>query len=250
MSASDTPEKKPEKAFRRFLSTERDHIVQVMEKLALALPPSVLEDAQNPLLVSVKGARCIGKSLIPAVFRETLLGASPQLEGRAEFDERWKGAGTNGRSLEVGFVNIIWPFMDMSDSLKELYPKDKIRPSKQDVADAYLSQREHGGVTFVSYAEQAERLKPGLVIEMLYESLPKHLPDEKRLSQKFFKAMCDNSLSPWLRIVKMEVSDPRLLQSEEFMKTFNSLRAVYKSPPRENPARSAVPAVKPAVWGS
>lgn len=250
MSASDTPEKKPEKAFRRFLSTERDHIVQVMEKLALALPPSVLEDAQNPLLVSVKGARCIGKSLIPAVFRETLLGASPQLEGRAEFDERWKGAGTNGRSLEVGFVNIIWPFMDMSDSLKELYPKDKIRPSKQDVADAYLSQREHGGVTFVSYAEQAERLKPGLVIEMLYESLPKHLPDEKRLSQKFFKAMCDNSLSPWLRIVKMEVSDPRLLQSEEFMKTFNSLRAVYKSPPRENPARSAVPAVKPAVWGN
>jgi len=250
LSASDTPEKKPEKAFRRFLSTERDHIVQVMEKLALALPPSVLEDAQNPLLVSVKGARCIGKSLIPAVFRETLLGASPQLEGRAEFDERWKGAGTNGRSLEVGFVNIIWPFMDMSDSLKELYPKDKIRPSKQDVADAYLSQREHGGVTFVSYAEQAERLKPGLVIEMLYESLPKHLPDEKRLSQKFFKAMCDNSLSPWLRIVKMEVSDPRLLQSEEFMKTFNSLRAVYKSPPRENPARSAVPAVKPAVWGN
>ncbi|MBW7909857.1 MAG: hypothetical protein H3C49_01075 [Alphaproteobacteria bacterium] len=250
MSASDAPEKKPEKAFRRFLSTERDHIVQVMEKLALALPPSVLEDAQNPLLVSVKGARCIGKSLIPAVFRETLLGASPQLEGRAEFDERWKGAGTNGRLLEVGFVNIIWPFMDMSDSLKELYPKDKIRPSKQDVADAYLSQREHGGVTFVSYAEQAERLKPGLVIEMLYESLPKHLPDEKRLSQKFFKAMCDNSLSPWLRIVKMEVSDPRLLQSEEFMKTFNSLRAVYKSPPRENPARSAVPAVKPAVWGN
>lgn len=250
MSASDTPEKTPEKAFRRFLSTERDHIVQVMEKLALALPPSVLEDAQNPLLVSVKGARCIGKSLIPAVFRETLLGASPQLEGRAEFDERWKGAGTNGRLLEVGFVNIIWPFMDMSDSLKELYPKDKIRPSKQDVADAYLSQREHGGVTFVSYAEQAERLKPGLVIEMLYESLPKHLPDEKRLSQKFFKAMCDNSLSPWLRIVKMEVSDPRLLQSEEFMKTFNSLRAVYKSPPRENPARSAVPAVKPAVWGN
>ena len=61
MTSEDNPAKAPEKAFRRFLSTERDHIVQVMEKLALALPPSVLDDAQNPLLVSVKGARCIGK---------------------------------------------------------------------------------------------------------------------------------------------------------------------------------------------
>lgn len=238
----------PHIAHRRFLSTERDHIVQVMEKLANALPLHALDDPKDPLLVSVKGARCIGKSLIPAVFRETLLGSSPQLEGRAEFDERWKGA-VNGKPFEVGFVNIVWPFMDMSDSLQERYPKDKIRPSKQDVADAYLSQREHGGITFISYAEQAEKLKPGLVIEMLYESLPKHLPEEKRLSQKFFKAMCDNSLSPWLRIVKMEVSDPRLLQSEEFMKTFNSLRAVYNSPPRENVTRAAIPAVKPAVWG-
>lgn len=238
----------PHIAHRRFLSTERDHIVQVMEKLANALPLHALEDPKDPLLVSVKGARCIGKSLIPAVFRETLLGPSPQLEGRAEFDERWKGT-VNGKPFEVGFVNIVWPFMDMSDSLQERYPKDKIRPSKQDVADAYLSQREHGGITFISYAEQAEKLKPGLVIEMLYESLPKHLPEEKRLSQKFFKAMCDNSLSPWLRIVKMEVSDPRLLQSEEFMKTFNSLRAVYNSPPREKVTRAAIPAVKPAVWG-
>lgn len=238
----------PHIAHRRFLSTERDHIVQVMEKLANALPLHALDDPKDPLLVSVKGARCIGKSLIPAVFRETLLGPSPQLEGRAEFDERWKGT-VNGKPFEVGFVNIIWPFMDMSDSLQERYPKDKVRPSKQDVADAYLSQREHGGVTFISYAEQAEKLKPGLVIEMLYESLPKHLPEEKRLSQKFFKAMCDNSLSPWLRIVKMEVSDPRLLQSEEFMKTFNALRAVYNSPPRENVTRAAIPAVKPAVWG-
>lgn len=246
--AGETAENTP-KAFRRFLSTERDHIVQVMEKLARALPENALDDPQNPLLVSVKGARCIGKSLIPAVFRETLLGAAPQLEGRAEFDERWMGKTKDGRPLEVGFVNLIWPFMDMSDSLKALYPKDAERPSKQDVADAYLSQRRHGGVTFISFAERAEKLAPGMVVEMLYESLPKHLPEEKRLSQKFFKAMCDNSLSPWLRIVKIEVSDPRLLQSEQFMKALSSLRAVYNSPPRENAASAAKPAVKPAVWG-
>jgi hypothetical protein len=239
----------PPKAFKRFISTERDHIVQVMEKLARALPENVLDDPQNPLLVSVKGARCIGKSLIPAVFREALLGTAPLLEGRAEFDERWKGTSKDGKPLEIGFVNLIWPFMDMSDDLQALYPKDQIRPSKQDVADAYLSQRKQGGVTFVSFAERAEKLAPGMVIEMLYESLPKHLPEEKRLSQKFFKAMCDNSLSPWLRIVKIEVSDPRLLQSEKFMKTLSSLRAVYNAPPRKNPACAAKPAVKPAAWG-
>lgn len=237
------------KAYRRFLSTERDHIVQVMGKLAKALPLEMLEDPRNPLLVSVRGARCIGKSLIPAIFRETLLGQSPALEGRAEFDERWKGTAINGKPLEVGFVNLIWPFMDMSDSLKLRYPADMLRPGKQDIADAYLSQRQHGGVTFISYAEQAEKLAPGLVIEMLYESLPKHLPEEKRLSQKFLQAICDNSLAPWLRIVKMEVSDTRLLQSEGFMKTFNSLRAVYNSPPREQVAQAAMPAIRPRVWG-
>lgn len=237
------------KAHRRFLSTERDHIVQVMEKLAHTLPSGVLDDPQNPLVVSVKGARCIGKSLIPCVFREALLGTSPQLHGRAEFDERWTGVAKSGQPLEIGFVNLVWPFMDMSDSLQALYPKDQIRPSKQDVADAYLSQRVHGGITFMSHAEAADKVKPGMVIEMLYESLPKHLPEEKRLSQQFFKAMCDNSLSPWLRIVKIDVSDPRLLQSETFMKTLSSLRAVYNSAPRENHPVAAVPAVRPRVWG-
>lgn len=239
----------PPKAFKRFISTERDHIVQVMEKLARALPSEALEDPQNPLLVSVKGARCIGKSLIPAVFRETLLGDTQKLEGLAEFDERWKGKSKYGKPLEIGFVNLIWPFMDMSDDLKARYPKDVQRPSRQDVADAYLSQRAQGGVTFISYAERAEKIAPGMVIEMLYESLPKHVPEEKRLSQKFFKAMCDNSLSPWLRIIKIEVSDPRLLQSEKFMKALSSLRAVYNAPPRENATIAAKPAVKPAVWG-
>lgn len=244
MAGEDTP-----RVHKRFLSTERDHIVQVMEKLAHALPSGVLDDANAPLVVSVKGARCIGKSLIPCVFREALLGTSPQMEGRAEFDERWKGATKDGKPLEVGFVNLVWPFMDMSDSLQALYPKDQIRPSKQDVADAYLSQRVHGGITFMSHAEAAENVKAGMVIEMLYESLPKHLPEEKRLSQQFFKAMCDNSLSPWLRIVKIDVTDPRLLQSETFMKTLSSLRAVYNSPPRENHPVAAVPAVRPRVWG-
>lgn len=244
MAGEDTP-----RVHKRFLSTERDHIVQVMEKLAHALPPDMLGNPQEPLVVSVKGARCIGKSLIPCVFREALLGTAPQLEGRAEFDERWKGIHKSGQPLEIGFVNLVWPFMDMSDSLQARYPQDQIRPSKQDVADAYLSQRVHGGITFISHAEAAEKVKPGMVIEMLYESLPKHLPEEKQLSQKFFKAMCDNSLSPWLRIVKMDVSDPRLLQSETFMQTFTSLRAVYNSPPRENHPVAAVPAVRPRVWG-
>ena len=244
MAGDDTP-----KVHKRFLSTERDHIVQVMEKLAHALPSGVLENPADPLVVSVKGARCIGKSLIPCVFREALLGPAAQLEGRAEFDERWKGAAKSGQPLEVGFVNLVWPFMDMSEGLQARYPQDQIRPSKQDVADAYMSQRVHGGITFMSHAETAEQVKPGMVIEMLYESLPKHMPEEKRLSQQFFKAMCDNSLSPWLRIVKIDVTDPRLLESEGFMKALSSLRAVYNSAPRENHPVAAVPAVRPRVWG-
>lgn len=245
MMAEETP-----KAFRRFLSTERDHIVLVMEKLAHALPQEALSDPAHPVIVNVKGAPSIGKSLIPCVFREALMGKSAQMEGLAEFDERWKGMDKNGKALEVGFVNLVWPHMDMSDSLQALYPKDKIRPTKQEIADAYMSQRERGGITFISNAEVAKDTKPGMVIEMLYEGLPKHLPEDKRLSEQFLQAMCDNSLSPWLRIVKIEVSDPRLLQSESFMKTLTSLRAVYNTPPRENYPVAAPPAVKPRVWAN
>lgn len=239
----DTP-----KAYRRFLSTERDHIVQVMEKLARALPQNTLDDAAHPLIVSVKGGISIGKSLIPAVFREALLGKNPVLEGRAEFDERWKGQDKNGQPLEVGFINLAWPLMDMSDGLQALYPSNGDRPTKQYIADAFMSQRAHGGMTFISYAESAEKTAPGLVFEMVYERLPQHFPTQKNLSQKFFDALCDNSLSPWLRIVKIEVSDPRLLESEKFMKALTSLRAVYCTPPRQNATRAAVPAVKPEVW--
>jgi hypothetical protein len=233
------PEGHADKVCRRFLSTERDHIVQAMGKLANALPAEVLDDPASPLVVSVKGARCIGKSLIPFAFREALFDGAPSLEGRAEFDERWKGAAKDGRRMEIGFVNLVWPFFDMSESLQALYPAE--RPGKQDIADAFLGQRELGGVTFISFAEKAEKTVPGIVIEMARDSLGEHLPEEKRLSKKFLEAMCGNSLSPWLRIVKIEVSDPRLLKSEQFMAALSSLRAVYGAAPSAHPARQNKP---------
>ena len=217
-----------DKVSTRFLSTAREHIVRVMTGLAKSLPSDVLQDPEKPLIVSVRGARCIGKSLIPFVFRDALFGAQPQMQGLKEYDERWTGSGPDGKQLEIGFVNLVWPFSDVSREMQEHYPAGVRQPTKQQMVEAFLSQREHGGMTFISFAEMAEDVSPGLTIEMVRESLPKHLPQEKRLAEAFFDAICDHSRSDWLRITKIKVSDPRLLQSGKFMQAVSDIRPVYK----------------------
>lgn len=214
------------------MSTSRDHVVDIMTRLADALPENVLNNREKPLLVAVNGDRNAGKSLLPFVFRDHLFGGQEQdMGGRKEFDERWTVPDGKGKDLEIGFVNLIWAYMDFSDTLKENFPKDR-RPEKQEIADAFFAQRQKGGVTFISFADQAD-IQEGLKIEIYKNGIVKKLAEGDSLKDSFLDVAARHSDGDWLRMINIEVTDPRLLASPTFMQAVESIRDVYDHKPTE-----------------
>lgn len=225
---------------KHFVSTSRDHVVDVMRRLAGALPDTVLEDAKQPLVVALDGGINAGKSLIPYVFREVLFeGAAQDLKGRKEFDEIWTAQTPSGQQREVGFVNLVWPWMVYSESLKQDYPAGR-KPQPQDVAEAFFEKRQAGGVTFVSHANRGD-IASGVHISVVKNGILRDLEKENSLKDKFIEVACKHSNGPWLRRIKIEVSDPRLLADKAFMQAVSDIEDLYdhSAPESKAPAVSA-----------
>lgn len=235
----------PQTVHKQFVSTTRDHVVDVMTRLAAALPETVLNDPDQPLMVGLNGQRNAGKSLVPFVFRDVLFdGAEQEIKGRKEFDELWT-AKTADKDIEVGFVNLIWAFMDFSKSLKKDFPQGR-KAEPHEVAEAFFNKREKGGVTFVSFADRGD-VPQGLKIEITKNGILKDMAQTNTLTEEAVDLASKHSDTDWLRMIKIEVSDPRLLASKPFMQAVADIQAVYDHKAAPDSTPDSAPASAPAA---
>src|SRR5690348_9712922 len=91
----------------RLLTTEREHLFALSRLLTKTIDPALLQDTQNPVTFSVRGALAGGKKIFPDAAKESFLGDGGVLEGQRERDEYWTGE-TEGWPIEIDFINIAW----------------------------------------------------------------------------------------------------------------------------------------------
>ncbi len=209
----------------RLLTTEREHLFALSRLLMKAIDSALLQDSQNPVTVSVRGALAGGKKIFPDAAKEAFLEDRGALEGRLEFDEFWTGE-TEGRPIEIDFINVAW-----EGDYKKVNPAqdaaDRNASWKEVILKSFLKQRKHGGISFIhNYDGFAERADIDICLDQ-HDNTPA-TRDTHTIKKAALPALTSkfNSLSQvrwWTRYVEIRINNPRLLKSPAFRTAVESL---------------------------
>ncbi len=210
-----------------FITTEKEQLFNLGRQLAAGFSPALLLDAEAPVMVAIDGTFKSGKSIVPDVVRETLLGTQAAFSGEKNHQESWIGE-IKGVPVEIGFINA----------------------GHRDPAP-FLQQRTAGGITFVNNDLRHEAGTPGL--EIWVES-PASSQSKRAYKSSFADTFADQSLkedSEWLRYVEIKVTDPRLLLSKQFQSALQNIAAGIPDVKTNLPAVSAAlpKTIQPATTG-
>ncbi|MDE1151029.1 MAG: hypothetical protein PW788_00700 [Micavibrio sp.] len=186
-----------------FLTTTREQLVDVSRKLAAGLNAALLDDATAPVMVAIDGTFKSGKSIVPDVVREELLGPQAAFNGERNRQESWIGE-INGKPVEICFINA----------------------GSRDPAP-FLQERTAGGITFVHNDLRHEAGATGM--EIWLES-PHSMRAQRAYKTPFSETFADMSMkedNEWLRYIEIKVTDPRLVLSRDFQLALKTIAAEF-----------------------
>ena len=170
-------------------------------------------------MVTIDGTFKAGKTMLPQVVREALLGKDAAFTGDKHHQESWMGA-IKGLPVEIGFINA----------------------GAADPAP-FLQQRTAGGITFVHNDLRHEAGKPGL--EIWIES-PSSAQSTRAYKSSFADAFADHAMKgDGAQYVEIKVTDPRLLLSKQFQTALRDIAAAFPGSKTSQPATVVNPR-KPA----
>lgn len=107
------------------------------------IPPSLLQNRNEPIKVAVNGSECGGKKIIPDAVREYFFTWDQDFEGRAEYDEY-----IDTPNLSFAFVNANWHPSKFGS------PVLRAQQSNAMVVKTTLDQMDNGGIVFIHNALQ------------------------------------------------------------------------------------------------
>jgi hypothetical protein len=161
----------------------RDDIVSLSRNIAAAVPLSLLEDADAPLTIAIKGSYSCGKKIISDSFVEAIMGVEPcplkgasgwssdnrkeygaylaarhaqgfAFEGHAGRDEAIIARRIDGTPIELLYIDVLYSPSDLS------FCADAPRINMTEAVALFNAQRQYGGITFLQNADNLEHVKP------------------------------------------------------------------------------------------
>ncbi len=182
------------------VTTSREAIIDLTRVLTQGIDPVFLSDREKPVLISLDGPPCCGKSIFPDIVRAELLGVDNDPVDNFRPGANWTGR-AYGMDIEISFANANPVFL----------------PS-------FLKRRELGGITLVSnsrtrseafYSGSAD-IRIHMGIDRYLKSLPSDIY-ESSLKYSF------NAASNAERFVHIEIRDGSLLSSMRFLHALDKL---------------------------
>ena len=221
----------------RGFTISRDDIVTLSRNIAAAVPLSLLDNANAPLTIAIKGSYSCGKKIITDSFIEAVMGVEPcplkgatgwSPENRQAYgvylgarhaqgfnfqgkDENIKARRIDGAPIELLYVDLLYNTEDLS------FCADTPDIDLNMAINTLNAQRQYGGVTFLQNADNLPA--EGAVnadIEIWLESKSQNFLDEalrcpqltERLREIFGVATAEES--KWGRYCEVKVNNTAL----------------------------------------
>jgi hypothetical protein len=183
----------------RFITTSRLELFHIGQILAAAVDAQLLQNKDDPVIVSIQGSSGAGKSVVAEAFRERVVGRG---DGSHSYhgDEIDTGR-INGQPVEVGFLD---------SSFESAYNNDAFNQvAGQAREDLFMSLRQNGGIAII----QNKLDLGGADIEFWVENnsgrinngFPSRL-DDSGLKKEFNDTVATHG-DTWVRYVEINISD-------------------------------------------
>lgn len=197
------------------ITTTRDDLVDISRLLARALDPDLLRMDGQPIVFAVNGSHSSGKKIFPDIISEEVIGEREMIfSGRKGFDEFYFDPSEEG--LQVSYIDLAYGYGYETESLR--------KPGLESAAslmDAFMKVGgRHGGLSLMQnnrhdlpaanvWLEDGLRdpTKNPLGIAELGQA------GSEDITEAFSAARNSIEDRKWVRRVRLDITDPRLLQS-------------------------------------
>ncbi len=212
----------------RFITVEREDLFDMTRRLIGAVETGLLQDTQDPVLVSVIGSPNCGKKIVADAAREILFDTPPVMTGQSGHDEYWTGMRA-GAPMEFHYMDSAYGHNFSNEELNN-------RQCRRERIDIFKNFRQAGGMTVIQNIDEASNRDADITftikkrlfeIEQPYRDPGPDRDNGKKIVRRDKELMnqfnAEAESHPWLRYVEVEVHNPRLLKSPQFREAFSSL---------------------------
>ncbi|MBU0860021.1 MAG: hypothetical protein KJ667_08785, partial [Alphaproteobacteria bacterium] len=116
----------------RFITTSRGDLFDMTRRLIGAVEGGILQDPDNPLLLTVRGSHSSGKKIIADECRMVIFHQC-QMSGQQDFDEYYTGT-YNGQKRALHYIDAAWGTGYSNPQLDD--------PSDKKAMNAFMSARQ------------------------------------------------------------------------------------------------------------